>query len=99
MSIFKGTKKGKGGSLTEKLVFYTGSEYDYFSHDSLREKMSEHKGIDHSEKLQKMWLFQRPLSEWQRTQLVWNHQFVVIDLPGWYCPLRERVKHFSFKRM
>lgn len=53
MSIFKGTKKGKGGSLTEKLVFHTGSEYDYCSHDSLREKMSEHKGIENSEKLQK----------------------------------------------
>lgn len=53
MSIFKGTKKGKGGSLTEKLVFYTGSEHDYCSHDSRREKMSEHKGIDNSERLQK----------------------------------------------
>ena len=36
-----------------------------------------------------MWLFKRPLSEWQRTQLVWNHQFVVIDLPGWYWSLER----------
>lgn len=98
MSIFKGTKKGKGGSLTEKLVFYTGSEYDYCSHDSLREKMSEHKGIDNSEKLQKMWLFKRPLSEWQRTQLVWNHQFVVVDSPGWYWSLERKGETLLLQR-
>ena len=98
MSKFKDTKATKGGNWTEALVFYTGSETHHFSHYHLTEEMSAHEGIDRSEILQKMWLYKRPLTEWQLTQLVCNHQFVVIDSSRWYRDIeRETVKNFSFK--
>lgn len=45
-----------------------------------------------------MWLFKRPLSEWQRTQLVWNHQFVVVDSPGWYWSLEREGETLLLQR-
>ena len=65
MSKFQGTKTIKGGSENGVLVFNTGPGTYHFSHDSLRQKMSLHRGIDHSEKLNEMRLYKVPLVEWQ----------------------------------
>ena len=98
MSKFKDTKATKGGNWTEALVFYTGSETHHFSHYRLTEEMSAHEGIDGSEILQKMWLYKRPLSEWQLTQLVCNHQFVVIDSSLWYWSIERDSEKLLLQR-
>ena len=98
MSKFKDTKATKGGSWTEVLVFYTGSETHHFDHYCLTEKMSAHEGIDRSEILQKMWLYKKPLMEWQLTQFVCNHQFVVIDSSRWYWSIERDSKKLLLQR-
>lgn len=89
MPKFEGAKRTKGGGWTGELTFYTGSEYQQFPHKSLTQKMSKCEGIDHFEKIKKMWLYKTPLSEWQLTQLVWNHQFVVIQSLDWYWSIEK----------
>ena len=98
MSKFKDTKATKGGNWTEALVFHTGSETHHFSHYRLTEEMSAHEGIDRSEILQKMWLYKRPLTEWQLTQLVCNHQFVVIDSSRWYWSIERDSEKLLLQR-
>ena len=60
--------------------------------------MNEHLGIDHFEKIKKMWLYKTPLSEWQLTQLVWNHQFVVIESLQWYWSIEKNDKVILLQR-
>lgn len=57
MSKFNGTKTTKGGSENGVLVFNTGPGTYHYFHDSLRQKMSLHIGIDDSEKLKEMRLY------------------------------------------
>lgn len=98
MSKFNGTKTTKGGSENGVLVFNTGPKRRHFSHDSLRQKMSRHRGIDHAEKLNEMTLYKVPLVEWQLTQVVFNHQFVVIDSSSWWWSIERDSEKILLQR-
>lgn len=97
MSKFKGTKTTKGGSQNEVLVFNTGPRTYHYFHDSLRQ-MSRHRGIDHSEKLKEMRLYKVPLVEWQLTQVVFNHQFVVIGSSSWWWSIERNIDKILLQR-
>ena len=98
MSKFKGTKTTKGGSENGVLVFNTGPGTYHYFHDSLRQKMSLHIGIDDSEKLKEMRLYKVPLVEWQLTQVVFNHQFVVIDSSSWWWSIERDSEKILLQR-
>ena len=98
MSKFNGTKTTKGGSENGILVFNTGPGTRRFSHDSLRQKISVHRGIDHSEKLKEMRLYKVPLVGWQLTQVVFNHQFVVIYSSSWWWSIERDIEKILLQR-
>ena len=98
MSKFKSTKTTKGGSENGVLVFNTAPGTHHFSHDSLRQKMSLHRGIDHSEKLKEMRLYKVPLVGWQLTQVVFNHQFVVIYSSSWWWSIERDIEKILLQR-
>lgn len=98
MSKFKGTKTTKGGSENGVLVFNTGPGTYHYFHGSLRQKMSLHIGIDDSEKLKEMRLYKVPLVEWQLTQVVFNHQFVVIDSSSWWWSIERDSEKILLQR-
>lgn len=98
MSKFKGTKTTKGGSENGVLVFNTGPGTQHFSHDSLRQEMSLHRGIDDSEKLKEMRLYKVPLVEWQLTQVVFHHQFVVIGSSSWWWSIERDSEKILLQR-
>lgn len=70
-------------------------------HDLLVQTMSLL--IDFSENILNIWVFKSPLSDWQRTQLFLNHQFVVIKTKNWWWSIEknseviliQRSKHFK----
>ena len=70
-------------------------------HDVLVQTMSLL--IDFSENILNIWVFKSPLSDWQRTQLFLNHQFVVIKTKNWWWSIEknseviliQRSKHFK----
>lgn len=98
MSKFKGTKTTKGGSENGVLVFNTGPGTYHYFHDSLRQKMSLHIGIDDSEKLKEMRLYKVPLVEWQLTQVVFHHQFVVIGSSSWWWSIERDSEKILLQR-
>ena len=98
MSKFNGTKTTKGGSENGVLVFNTGPGTYHYFHDSLRQKMSLHKGIDDSEKLKEMRLYKVPLVEWQLTQVVFHHQFVVIGSSSWWWSIERDSEKILLQR-
>ena len=98
MSKFNGTKTTKGGSENGVLVFNTGPGTYHYFHDSLRQKMSLHIGIDDSEKLKEMRLYKVPLVEWQLTQVVFHHQFVVIGSSSWWWSIERDSEKILLQR-
>ena len=83
---------------TGELVFYTGSKYYHLSHGSLVEGMRGHEGIDYSEELRQMELYKTPLRDWQLTQLVLSHQFVLINSRSWWWTIERNNKHLLLQR-
>ena len=64
--------------------------------NSLREVMS--KLVDTSEKILKIWIYKCPLSEWQLTNLLLNHQFVMIETKSWWWSIEKDDKKIFIQR-
>ena len=98
MSKCESKKTNNRENWTGELVFYTGSKYDHLSHGSLVEEMNGHEGIDYSEELRQMELYKTPLRDWQLTQLVLSHQFVLIDSRSWWWTIERNNKCLLLQR-
>ena len=64
--------------------------------NSLREVMS--KLVDTSEKILQIWIYKCPLSEWQLTKLLLNHQFVMIETKSWWWSIEKDDKKIFIQR-
>ena len=54
--------------------------------------------IDWNEKILKIWVFKRPLFSWQLTQLVFSHQFVVIQTATWWWSIEKNTEEIVIQR-
>lgn len=89
----KSSRSGKGGKVGEwggELVYDFGQFTSFhLTQDFLSGKMCEFEGIDEFERLQKMWLFKSPLYKEQFTQVLMNHQFVVMQTIHWFWSIEK----------
>lgn len=54
--------------------------------------------IDYSANILNIWVFKNPLSDWQRTQLFLNHQFVVIETTNWWWSIEKNSEVILIQR-
>ena len=64
--------------------------------NSLTEDMS--KAIDTSEEILQIWIYKCPLSKWQLTKLLLNHQFVVFETESWWWSIEKDDKRILIQR-
>lgn len=82
-----GGKGAKGGNWKNELAVEDGQRISFIlTQNSLREQLCR---LDHAEQLRKIWLFKRPLKKGQYTQIIYNHQFVVIESIQSYWSLEK----------
>lgn len=66
------------------------------SDDSLISEMSEL--IDYREKITDIWVYRCPLSAWQLTQVLLNHQFVVLETNDWWWSIEKNTEEIVIQR-
>lgn len=54
--------------------------------------------FDASEKIQHIRVYKNPLSSWQLTQVLVNHQFVVLETDSWYWSIEKQSKGIVIQR-
>ena len=64
--------------------------------NSLREVMSQL--TDTSEEILQIWIYKCPLSKWQLTKLLFNHQFVVFETKSWWWSIEKDDKRIFIQR-
>ena len=91
----------KGGEWKSIVYFdpYSDSKKgnDYHINDEqLLEKMKEI--IDASEYIEKIWVYKKPLSSWQLTQVLLHHQFVVLETSDWWWSIEKNGEGITIQR-
>ena len=66
--------------------------------DSLIENMRGQDGIDTSELIWNISVFRVPLSDYQITQFLFNHQFIVIETPNWFWSIEKNSERILIQR-
>ena len=97
IAMSKGLKKG--GEWENQVVFDPNVESDtayIIDDDSLIDGMSEL--IDSSEMILQIWVYKKPLSHWQLTQLYFNHQFVVLETSSWWWSIEKDGQNIVIRR-
>ena len=72
-----------------------GNDY-HIDDEQLLEMMEEI--IDESEYIEKIWVYKRPLSSWQLTQLLFHHQFVVLETSDWWWSIEKNGEGITIQR-
>ncbi len=95
------SKRGKKGEEWRNQVLFdpeaAGSTYMYtIDDDSLIENMSGL--IDANEMILQIWVYKKPLSEWQLTQMLLNHQFVVLETANWWWSVEKDGEQIRIQR-
>ena len=93
MSFTSGSSAEKSGEAWKYLVYFVPnadeiprSEY-HINYQSLIRDMSEL--IDGSEEIVRVLLYKNPLTDWQLTQFLFNHQFVVLETKSWWWSIEK----------
>lgn len=93
-----GGKGAKGGNWKNELAVEDGQRISFIlTQDSLREELCRLDMTNHADKLQKIWLFKRPL-EGYYTQFFYNHQFVVIESTQSYWSLEKNTDRLLLQK-
>ena len=82
-----GAKTGQNWEGQVNFFDSSSSALNIIRDDSLRKVMS--KLVDTSEEIMRIWVYKCPLSSWQVTQLLFNHQFVVFQTPDWWWSIEK----------
>ena len=95
----KGAKKGEGW----KFQVYFDPEADqqlgkYYniSDDKLIANMTAL--IDASEAIENIWVYKSPLGGWQLTQVLFNHQFVILETSAWWWSIEKNNEEIAIQR-
>ncbi len=101
MSSGSGPKKSITGSeWKNQLVFVPDVEVPdtkkIIDDFSLIKTMTEL--IDASQKIKDIWVYKKPLFDWQVTDNLLNHQFVVLNTTDWWWSIEKDSKQIVFRR-
>lgn len=98
------SSRGKSGGKWSSQVKFdpdsektTGTRFT-INDESLIEDMSQHDGIEANEMILNIRVYKVPLSDWQITQLFFNHQFVVLETANWYWSIEKNDTEILIQR-
>ena len=96
------SKTGKKGGVWKSKVYFDpesdsprGEGY-HINDEQLLEKMGEI--IDDSEYIQKIWVYKKPLSSGLWNQLIFHHQFVVLETSDWWWSIEKNGEGITIQR-
>lgn len=89
-------KHGQNWAREVNLFDPSSSTLYIIEDNSLTEVMGEL--IDTSEEILQIWIYKCPLSGWQLTKLLLNHQFVVFETQSWWWSIEKDDKRILIQR-
>ena len=105
--MFSASSGGKKAAKTgqnwgSQIIFDPSSDAEtyhlayFFDNDSLIDSMSDL--IDDREMIQQIWVYKCPLSWWQLIQLLFNHQFVMMETRKWWWSIEKNDNNILIQR-